>query len=296
MKDLIIIGAGPAGYTAGVYAQRNKMSSLLIGEREGGTMAQAHKICNFPVFEEISGVELSKKMRGVVESLGLEIEQGLVTEVQREDDHFLVSTKKGETEASNLLLATGSKRRRLGLDGEEEFIGKGVSYCATCDAPLFGGESVGVVGGANAATTAALMLSDIADKVYLIYRGDELKGEQMWIDQIHKTENIEIIYNTNVIGLEGENMLSGVELDNEKKIDMKGLFIEIGSVPRSSIYESLGVDLDKRGYIKVNEDQSTSVDGVWAAGDVTNGSNGFRQIVTAMSEASIAVNSMNQYE
>lgn len=290
MKDLIIIGSGPAGYTAGVYARRNGLDTLLIGEKPGGTIADAHKVCNLPLFKEISGLELGKRMEESALALGVEIERDLVTEVEK-NEGFLVRTKDGQAfESKHLILATGSKRRILGLEKEKEFLGKGVSYCATCDGPLFQGEKVGVVGGSNAATTAALMIADVAEKVYLIYRGERLKGEQMWIDQVFKQENIDVLFETEVSSLEGDKMLSAVRLSNGERLEVKGLFIEIGSVPNSKLYQSLGVEVDSHGYIKVDQCQMTSVDNVWAAGDVTTGSNGFRQVVTAMAEGSIAAN------
>ncbi len=298
--DTLIIGAGPAGYTAGIYACRYRLNTLLVGEETGGTIAIAHKVCNFPVFPEISGFELVEKMRGVAQKAGLKEKMGRIVKIEKAEEGFKVSTKGGEEFLTKtLILAIGTKRRRLGLPEEERFLGKGVSYCATCDGPLFSEERVAVVGGSNAATTASLFLSEVAEKVYLIYRGEKLKGEKPWIESIKKRENIEVIYETNVVALQGEKELEGLELDKPfqggKELKVKGLFVEIGSVPDKTLAQKLGLKLTKKGFIKVGEDQRTSRDGVWAAGDVTDGSNGFRQVITASSEGAIAAQSVYNF-
>ncbi len=300
MKNLIIIGSGPAGYTASIYANRYGISNVLIGDKPGGMIADAHKVCNFPGEKEITGQKLAQKIREHTLAEGCREIFEKVVSVEKKNNLFEVETGDGEKrKAQAVLIATGSKRRRLGLDQEKKFLGKGVSYCATCDGPLFKDEVVAVIGGGNAAHTASLLLSEIAERVYEIYRGDKLKGTKAWAEKIKKDPKIEIIYNTNVIGLAGEKMLEEIELDSsyqgKDNLKVKGLFIEIGSVPQSKLAKKAGVKTNKKGYIKVKEDQSTNVSGIYAAGDVTNGSAGFRQVVTACSESAVAVRSIFSY-
>ncbi len=300
MNNLIIIGSGPAGYTASIYANRYGISNILIGDKPGGMIADAHKVCNFPGEREITGQKLAQKIREHALKEGCREILEKVVSVKKENNFFEVEDKSGEKrKAQTVLIATGSKRRRLGLDQEKKFLGKGVSYCATCDGPLFKDEEVAVIGGGNAAHTASLLLSEIAERVYEIYRGDKLKGTKAWIEKIKKDPKIEIIYNTNVVGLVGEKMLEEIELDSfyreKKSLKVKGLFIEIGSVPQNKLAQKAGVEINKKGYIKVKEDQSTNVPGLYAAGDVTNGSDGFRQVITACSESAVAVRSIFSY-
>ncbi len=294
---LIIIGNGPAGYSASIYASRYKLPHVIIGSLSGGQITEAHEVCNYPGVSEISGIELAQKMQKQVKDLGGEEIIDEVISLKKESGGFTIETRNSGTYSSEIvLLACGTKRRKLGLPKEEELTGKGLSYCATCDAGFFKDKEVGVVGGSNAATTAALLLSEFAKQVYIIYRGTALRGERMWIDQVKKRKNIEIIFETNVTGLLGEETLTGVKLDreynNSDMLDLDGLFVEIGSIPRLNFVEIPELELDKSGYIKVGSDQSTSISGLYAAGDITNASNGFRQVITACSEGAIAAQSI----
>ncbi|MGM0439183.1 MAG: NAD(P)/FAD-dependent oxidoreductase [Patescibacteria group bacterium] len=288
--DLIIIGSGPAGLSAAIYSSRYNLRTLALGMNQGGTITDAHKVCNFPSQPEVNGAVLGKKMKSHAEKYGAEVKMGLVDEIEKKKDGFSLKTNlEEEYFAKNILFATGTERRKLNLDREDEFMGSGVSYCATCDGKFFEGKEVGVVGGGNAAATAALYLADMAEKVYIIYRGGKLKAVNAWKEEIQKTENIEVIYSANVETLLGEDRLEGISLDNGKELVIQGLFIEIGSVPKTELAESLGVELDK-GYIKVGPDQKTNVDSVWAAGDMTTNSNYFKQAITASAEGAIAAN------
>jgi thioredoxin reductase (NADPH) len=187
----------------------------------------------------------------------------------------------------------------MNIPGEKEFTGRGVSYCATCDAMFFKNKTVAVVGGGNSALTAALYLAEVATKVYLIVRGQEFKGEVVWQDQVRANAKIEVIFGTNVIGLEGEDKLTGVKLDqphnNEEKLAIEGLFIEIGSTPDTSLFDNLKLEINASNHIMVKVDQTTSAPQVWAAGDITNGSNNLRQVITACSEGAIAAGNIFQY-
>lgn len=291
---LTIIGSGPAGLSAAVYASRYNIDTLVLGMNQGGTITDAHKVCNYPGLPEINGSVLGEKMKKHAEKYGAKVEMGLVDEISKEKDKFILKTNlEKEYETKNIILATGTERRKLGLDRENEFMGSGVSYCATCDGKFFEDQVVGVVGGANAAATAALYLSDIAEKVYIIYRRDQLKAIDAWKREVENSENIQVVYNANVKELIGEDRLESVKIDNGEKIAMEGLFIEIGSVPKTDLAKDLGVSLEG-GYIKVGQNQKTNIDSVWAAGDITTSSNQFKQAITAASEGAIAANDVHK--
>lgn len=299
--DLCIIGNGPAGLSAAVYASRYKIKQLLIGDLPGGLMTSSHKICNFPSEIEISGMDLTKKMTDQIEALNVPQKKfSRVSIIKKSGDFFRLTLSSGEViNSKTILLATGTKHKHLGLPKEEELVGKGVSYCATCDAFFYEDKIVAVIGGSDSANTAALYLADIAKKVYQIYRGNELRGDLTWIDQVKSNKKIEIIYNTNVIDIIGEKQVSGIKLDKEFKekdiLDVDGIFVEVGSKPDRELIDQLSLEVDNSGYIETKQNQTTSCDGVWAAGDITTGSDNFRQIITACSEGSIAAQSIYKY-
>lgn len=300
MYDLIIIGAGPAGLAASIYASRYKLKHIVIGKEIGGLVNEAHEIGNYPGFPSISGVELMQKFVEHARSLGAEIISDEVVHIHKLDEGFEVETKSGDKyEAKTLIIATGLERRRLNIPGEKEFVGRGVSYCATCDAFFFKDKTVCVIGGSDSAAMAALALAQFAKKVYIIYRRSELRCEPVWKEKIEKNEKIEVIYNTNVIEIMGNERVEAIKLDNPYQgsdtLEVDGVFIEIGFTPGTSLVSEIGVELDESGYIKINPDCSTNVEGVFAAGDITNGSAGLRQIVTAVAEGAIAVYSAFRY-
>jgi thioredoxin reductase (NADPH) len=289
MYDLVIVGSGPAGLTASIYAARYKINTITIGKLFGGTVTEAHLVENYPGVGEISGMELGQKMLEQAQSLGAEIIADSIQKIEKKEGSFVLYTQDKDYETKRILLAVGAERNKLKTKGEEEFLGKGVAYCATCDGPFFRGKSVSVVGGGNAAVTAALYMSDIAQRVYLIYRGPELKAEPAWIEQLATKKNIEVIYNANIDEISGTNKVENVKLDSGKKIDLDGVFIEIGSTPNKALITDLGLKTDERGYINVNAEMKTSAEGVWAAGDITAGEFKFRQVVTATAEGALAV-------
>ena len=216
--SLVIVGAGPAGLTASIYASRYKVDNLVIGRAVGGLVFEAHKICNFPSEEEITGRDLTEKMKNHAESLGSSILMDQVSRITREVDGFEVSTEMGKSIfAKTVLLSIGTEHRKLNLPGEEKFLGKGISYCATCDAMFYKDKTVAVIGGGNSAHTASLYLSEVAKRVYQIYRGDNMRGETVWIDQLANNDKIEILYNTQVVGIKGENRLEKIVLDTPYK-------------------------------------------------------------------------------
>jgi len=298
--DLIIVGAGPAGLAASIYASRYKIKHLLIGEALGGLAFEAHKICNFPTEKEISGPEIVKKMQEHMESLGGILLAGQVVDIVKKNKIFQITTQKGNIFlAETILLAIGTKRRRLDLLDEDRFIGKGISYCATCDAMFYRDKVVAVYGGADSANTASLYLAKIAKKVYQIYRKSKLRGDSIWIDQVVSNKKIEIIYNAEIIGVEGreklENIILNISRQGRKKILVDGLFVEIGTIPQGVLIKNLNLETNESNYIKVDKSQKTNQEGIWAAGDVTTASNGLRQIITACSEGFIAAESIFRF-
>lgn len=295
--DLCIIGAGPAGFTASIYAARYHVDHILVGELAGGLMTSSHKICNYPSENEISGMDLTQKMVDHVRHLDVPMLTDSAVSVQKHDEGFDIRLSGSDViRAKTILIATGTRHKHLGVENEERFAGRGVSYCATCDAAFFKNKTVAVVGGSDSANTASLYLAEIADSVIQIYRGTELRGETAWIEQIKANPKITVLTQTNVIGLAGETTLREIELDvpfqGSAKISVDGLFVEIGSDPDGKLIDQLAIATDEKGYIVTRPDQQTSVDGVWAAGDITTNSDGFRQIVTACSEGAIAARSI----
>jgi len=292
--DLAIIGTGPAGYTASIYASRYTLSHILVGAISGGQTSESHLIQNFPSYIEIPGPELVKKFREHALSYSPDVLTDTITSISGSSGAFTLKTiSRKEIHAKSLLFATGMKRRKLGIEKEDEYLGKGLTYCATCDGFFFKDKTVAVVGGSDSANTASLYLADIASHVYQIYRKDKLRGEPAWANKVAQHPNITVIYNTSVIDLKGEGTLESVILDteynNSKKLETDGLFVEIGAIPDTTLSSPLGVRTTDTGYIMVNNTQATNVPGVWAAGDITTGSNNFHQILTASAEGAVAI-------
>lgn len=286
--DLIIIGAGPAGLTAAIYAARYQMDCMVISPETGGSCTLAHDIENWPGFKG-SGMELMQKFEEHVKSFNVPIKADEVKEIKKEDSTFTVSTEKERHKAKTVIIATGTKRRKLEAPGEETFFGKGVSYCATCDALFFKDKVVGVVGGANAAAMAAQILSQNAKKVFIIYRKDRMRCEPVRLHDLENDPKIEFKYNANIKEIIGKEKLEKVSLDTGEELQLDGLFIEIGGIPITAIAKDLGVELEKNQRIKVDKGMETNIPGIFAAGDITTGSNEFNQIVTAAAEGAIAV-------
>ncbi len=287
MYDVLIVGTGPAGYTAAIYSARYNLDTIQIGEMPGGLISEAPDVCNYPGFKSISGMQLSSKMEEQVKDLGVEVIYDEVTGIEGEDLNFKIEARRGEYEAKKVILATGQERRRLGLEREDEFKGKGVSYCATCDAAFYEDKTVGVVGGGDAALASSLLLSDHAEKVYILYRRDEFfRPEPIRIKEIEQRDNIEPVFEVNVERLIGEDRLEAVKLDNSERIDMDGLFIEIGSIPNSGLAEDHDIEMTEGGYIKTDEERRTATSGIYAAGDVIDSP--LKQAITAAGQGSEA--------
>ncbi|MBW3011772.1 FAD-dependent oxidoreductase [Candidatus Woesearchaeota archaeon] len=288
MYDAIIIGAGPAGLTAALYAGRYKMNVLVLGSLLGGVATEAHIVENYPGVKSIKGPKLMEVMIKQVTDLGVEIKNQNVTEIKKIDNGFEVFTDEGNYEAKLLLLAVGTKRKKLDLPDEDKYMGKGISYCVTCDAPLFKDKKVGVIGGRDSAVKAALHLSEYAEKVYIIYRQDKLRAEPTLAEQAEKNPKIEMVYNSNVVELKGNGFLEGVKLDTGVEMQLSGLIIEIGATPSIVIAKELGVAEDEQGYVIVDGKQKTNIQGAYAAGDITTASDKFKQIATAVGEGAVA--------
>ncbi|MBW3017034.1 FAD-dependent oxidoreductase [Candidatus Woesearchaeota archaeon] len=288
MYDAIIIGAGPAGLTAALYAGRYKMNVLVLGSLLGGVATEAHIVENYPGVKSIKGPKLMEVMIKQVSDLGVEIKNQNVTEIKKIDNGFEVFTDEGNYEAKLLLLAVGTKRKKLDLPDEDKYMGKGISYCVTCDAPLFKDKKVGVIGGRDSAVKAALHLSEYAEKVYIIYRQDKLRAEPTLAEQAEKNPKIEMVYNSNVVELKGNGFLEGVKLDTGVEMQLSGLIIEIGATPSIVIAKELGVAEDEQGYVIVDGKQKTNIQGAYAAGDITTASDKFKQIATAVGEGAVA--------
>lgn len=276
--DLIIVGGGPAGVAAGVYAARKKLKTLLITESIGGQSEVSAEIQNWIGTVSVSGFELAQMFEKHIraqETIEIKIPEK-AKRVRKEGNEFGVETESGNTyKGRALIVASGARRRKLGVPGEEEFNGKGVSYCSTCDAPVFQGKDVAVVGGGNAGLEAVVDLLSYAAGIYLLEYGDILKGDPVTLERIKKEDKVEIITNAQTVRMEGEKFLSGLVYKNrkteeEKKLDVGGVFVEIGSVPNSEVVQDL-VERNKHGEIIIDhKTAATSVRGIWAAGDVTD--------------------------
>lgn len=307
MNDLIIIGGGPASLSCSIYASRFRINHLIIAKSLGGTVAEAHLVQNYPGIKEITGAELAQKMVEHAQSYGVEIIQDEVIKIseskeQRAKSNFEITTAERKTyQTQTLFLGLGTRIRRLNILGEEKFLGKGVSYCAACDAPLFKGKTVAVIGGGNSAVTAALHLAKLCPQVYLINHGAGLRAEPVWQEQLQSTPNTHTLLNTNVTEILGDGTVTAVKIDREfegkDRLNVQGVFIEIGAVPAVSLATDLGVALTKNGLIKIQPDGSTSVEGVWAGGDVATAMEGLepRQIVHAVSEGAMSALSIFKY-
>lgn len=299
--DLAIIGSGPAGLSASVYASRYGISNVVIGGIAGGLTTQTHEIGNWLGTEKISGYEFAQKAEAHAKSYDkAEVVNTLVDEITENENGYILFLSNGnKIEAKTILLAMGTKHRHLGVPGEKEFAGKGVSYCATCDGFFYRGKTVAVVGGNDSAAGAAVYLGDIAEKVYLIYRGEKLRCETFWGDAISKNPKIESVFMTNIKEIRGDQKVEELILDNPYKnsetLKVDGVFAEIGSDPNIELIKNLEVELDQQGYVKIDPSGRTSKKGIWAAGDITTGSDKFKQIITAASEGAIAAHSIQEF-
>ena len=289
MYDIIVIGGGPAGLTAAIYARRANKSVLVIEKGSfGGQITFSPKVENIPGFSEVTGNEFAEKL--VEQALGLdaEVECAEVLEIKQGDVKTVV-TDSGEFEAKTVIVATGAKHRMLGLPCEEEFVGEGISFCAVCDGAFYAGRDVAVIGGGNSALQEAILLSDLANKVYVVQNLDFLTGEQKLQEKLSAKENVEIILGHTVKGIIGDTTLTGITIadsnDNEKQLDIDGMFVAIGLIPQNEAFEGV-INLDERGYVTSDENCLTNADGIFVAGDCR--SKKIRQVATAAADGAVA--------
>ncbi|MBR5662159.1 MAG: FAD-dependent oxidoreductase [Bacilli bacterium] len=287
MYDIIIVGAGPAGLTAALYALRaNKKVLILEAKSYGGQIINASKIENYPGIQNISGFDFATTLYNQVKNLNGEIKYETVTRVTENKE---VYTNAGKYDAKAIIIATGSANKRLNIQNEKEYIGKGISYCATCDGNFFKGKIVAVIGGGQTAIDDVLYLSNIVSKVYLIYRGEKLNENLNNLDKLKDLSNLEIILNSNVSTINGDDMLSSIEIidnnQNEKEIKIDGLFIAVGQEPKNEIFSNI-VDLNEKGYIESTDGVHTKTNGIYVAGDTRVKE--LRQLTTAVSDGSVA--------
>ena len=291
MYDMIIIGAGPAGLTAAIYARRAEKSVLVIEKGVfGGQVTFSPKIENYPGFSELSGNELADKMVEHAINLGTEFEMENVTAVKSDGDIKKVITENGEFECKAVIIATGAAHRHLGVDGEEKYLGNGISFCAVCDGAFYSGQNVTVIGGGNSALQEAILLSDVCKKVTVIQNLPTLTGEEALQNTLRSKDNVEIICSSIVTGFNGENTLEGIiikntDTDEEKTVVCDGCFVAIGLVPATDFIKDT-VKLNSYGYVDANESCKTDIDGIFTAGDCR--SKEIRQITTATADGATA--------
>ena len=297
MYDVLIIGAGPAGLTAAIYACRAEKSTLVLEAKTyGGQIINTPDIANYPVAPGISGFDFATTLYNQAKNLGAEVKFEKVTEV-RDGEVKTVVTPKNTYEAKTVIVATGAENRKLGVEGEDKLIGRGISYCATCDGNFFRKKVVAVAGGGNTAVEDALYLADLAEKVYLIHRRDVFRADAALVSKLKERDNVELVLNANVTKLLYEQRLQGVEVTDKltgdtRVLDVAGLFVAVGQVPENQNFAQL-IDLDASGYAIAGEDCLTKVPGVFVAGD--NRVKDVRQLITAASDGAVAATAAIKY-
>ncbi len=297
MKDLIIVGAGPAGFTAAIYGLRAKLDLFMLEKTgPGGQIALSDVIENYPGYSSISGLELMQKFEEHAKKFGLEIQSSEVTGVEDRGDYKLVKTTSGDIETKAVIICSGAKPRKLDVPGEKEFTGRGVSYCATCDGFFFKGKDVVTVGGGDTAVKESLFLTKMVNKVFLVHRRDALRAEKIIQEKALTSPKINIQWDAVVTEIKGNTKVEGVAIKNvktgaEEVLPVQGIFIFVGIVPNTGFLNL--VDKDEAGFVKVNKKMETNIPGIFAAGDCRD--TPLRQVVTAVGDAAIAVTSAETY-
>ncbi len=302
LYDIIIVGAGCTGFGAAMYCGRFDMKTLVLGDEIGGTIITTNVVENYPGFKHLTGYELAEKLKEHALDYDIDLKEEKVTEIdKKENGAFKVESSEDTYKAKTVLFATGTEWRKLDVPGEEKYSNNGVHYCATCDGFAYKDKKIGVVGGSDSAAKEALLLTQYGKKVYIIYRGDEIHPEPINMDRVQdKIEDgeIEIINHTNVTKIKGDGeVMTHVILDNEyegsKEFELDGLFIEIGHIPLTKLAEDLGVETDEKGYIKIDRNSETNVEGVYAAGDCAD--TDFKQAIVGVAEGTLASYQAYQY-
>lgn len=297
--DVIVLGGGPAGYTAALYAARAGLSTLVLEKLfAGGQMTQTSQIDNYPGLPNgIDGVTLGMEMQSGAERFGVKTLYTEATSVSLTGSIKTVHTSQGDFESKTVIIATGADHKHLGIPEEEDLIGRGVAYCAACDGMMYRGKTVAVVGGGNSAAADAALLAKVAEKVYLIHRRDTLRASKVYHEPLEATSNLEFVWNSAVTELLHEDKLTGVVVTDvntgsPRQIDLDGLFISIGRQPETKLFQSQ-LDMDDKGYLIADETTQTSLPGVFAAGDVRT--KAVRQIVTATADGAVAAHMAEEY-
>ena len=297
--DLAILGAGPAGICAAIYATRAKLNTIWLDKKfvQGGQIVDTYEVDNYPGLPGITGLDLGEAMAGHAEKLGMKPQRETVRSIEAEQGIKIIRTKKNEYRARAVIIACGATHRHLGIPGEEELSGMGVSYCATCDAAFFQDRTVVVVGGGNVAVEDAILLSRTCKKVYLVHRRDELRAEKILQESLFACKNVELIWDSIPLSIEGTDKVEALKIRNKKTqeesfIETDGVFIAVGIVPGTEKFKDL-VKLDEAGYIVAGEDGITSEPGIFAAGDIRT--KNLRQVVTAVADGANAVASAQRY-
>ncbi len=294
MYDLIIIGSGVAGCGAAIYARRFELKTLVLGDAEGGAIAATHLVENYPGSRSLSGFQLARNLIEHAKGVGAEFKNTRVKSVEKVKNKFVVETANETFEAKSIILATGTSHRRLAdVPGGIEFENKGVSYCATCDAPFYNGKVVALVGGSDSCVNESLILAEHAAKVWILYRGDKLRAEPINLRRLEGKKKIEVKTNVNVVEIFGGEKVEGVRLDNGEELKLDGVFVQIGRIPRSTLAEKLGVALNTKGEIKIDRYAHTNVPGVFAAGDVTDSD--WKQVITGVAEGAHAAHEVFEF-
>ena len=298
--DLIIIGSGAAGLAAAVYARRYKMETLVVEGEFGGETATAGTIENYPGIKAIDGLELVKTMKEQAQDVAAVFEKGKAAKIASDGNCFTVTVADKEFEGNTVILAIGSERRHLNLPNEKELTGKGVHYCWTCDGPLYGGKTIAMVGGGDSSVKGVNFLAEYGEKIYLIVRGNELTAEPVNLERMKKLgDKVEVLLDTEIKELVGDKMLEKLVLSKEVNgsADLKvdGIFVEIGFDPDKTFAEQLGLELDEKGFLKVDNLMKTNVEGVFGAGDTTRHFGDFKQDITAAAMGAVAATAAYEY-
>lgn len=296
-RDLVIIGAGPAGLSAAVYAKRAGLDALLIDEMpvDGGQVLSTYEVDNYLGLPGVSGMELSDKFSEHAKNAGIERMFALIKKIEGSEGDFTLISSEGDIKAKRIIIATGAKHALLNAPGEEELSGMGVSYCATCDGAFYRKKDVAVVGGSDVAVEDAIYLARTSNKVYLIHRRDTLRAAHSLVEALKACPNVEFVWDSTVKSINGTNGVESVSVINkvsgeERTIEVRGVFIAVGITPVSYLLKEFGVDLDDAGYVIAGEDCRSSVNGIYVAGDIRK--KPLRQIITAVADGANAVSSV----
>lgn len=298
--DVVVVGSGPAGLSAGMYAGRFDLKTVVIGSQLGGYASLSGTIYNYPGIKNADGYSLAKTMKEQAKEFGTIFYDENVLSIKKDGNFFVTEIKGKQIKSFAVIIATGSERKKLEIEGEDKYEGKGIHYCVTCDGPIYSGKEVVVVGGGNSAVKGAILISEYASRIYMIVRGKELKAEPANMNILNKiSDKIQFLYETNIVGFEGNGKLKKVLLDKEyndsKELSIDAVFVEIGSRPVNALAKDLGVFVDEKGYVPTNGKMETNISGVFVAGDLSDLFGSFKQNITASATGSSAANSAYKY-